>query len=209
MARKLGPLCRLCRREGIKLFLKGTRCDTAKCSVSRRDYPPGQHAWRRRKISDYGLGLREKQKVKRFYGLMEQQFRLYFKEAQRLKANTGENLLILLERRLDNVVARLGFALSHREARQLVSHGHMTVNGKKVNIPSYLVSPGDVITPASKEKTQKTVRENLELTKDLGLPSWLERSTEPLQGRVLALPNRDDVPIPVQEQLIVEFCSKG
>jgi small subunit ribosomal protein S4 len=160
-------------------------------------------------MSDYAFGLREKQKVKRFYGLMERQFRLYFAEAQRIKANTGEALLILLERRLDNVVARLGFAPSRRQARQLVSHGHITVNGKKVNIPSYLVSLGDVIAPASKEKAQKLVRDNLELTRNLGLPSWLERTTEPLQGRVSALPNRDEVPIPVQEQLIVEFCSKG
>lgn len=209
MARHLGPLCKLCRREGVKLYLKGIRCDTAKCAVARRDYPPGQHAWRRRKLSDYGVGLREKQKVKRFYGLMERQFRLYFAKAQRLKANTGEALLILLERRLDNVVARLGFAPSHRQARQLVNHGHITVNGKKVDIPSYLVSPGDVIAPASKEKTQKIVRDNLDLTKDLGLPSWLERVTQPLQGQVLALPSRDEVSIPVQEQLIVEFCSKG
>ena len=209
MARNIGPICKLCRREGMKLYLKGNRCDTGKCAVARRDYPPGQHAWRRRKMSDYAFGLREKQKVKRFYGLMERQFRLYFAEAQRIKANTGEALLILLERRLDNVVARLGFAPSHRQARQLVSHGHITVNGKKVNIPSYLVSLGDVIAPASKEKAQKLVRDNLELTRNLGLPSWLERTTEPLQGRVSALPNRDEVPIPVQEQLIVEFCSKG
>jgi small subunit ribosomal protein S4 len=160
-------------------------------------------------MSDYAYGLREKQKVKRFYGLMERQFRLYFAEAQRVKANTGEALLILLERRLDNVVARLGFALSHRQGRQLVRHGHITVNGKKVNIPSYLVSPGDIIAPAPKAKDQKTVQENLKLTKDLGVPSWLERTAEPLQGKVLALPNRDEVPIPVQEQLIVEFCSKG
>ena len=209
MARHLGPSCKLCRREGIKLFLKGTRCDTAKCAVGRRDYPPGQHAWRRRKMSDYGVGLREKQKVKRFYGLMEHQFRLYFAEAQRVKANTGEALLILLERRLDNVVTRLGFAPSRRQARQLVNHGHITVNGKKVDVPSYLVSAGEVIAAASKEKVQKIVRDNLDLTKDLGLPSWLERVTQPPQGQVLALPNRDEVSIPVQEQLIVEFCSKG
>jgi len=160
-------------------------------------------------MSDYGVGLREKQKVKRFYGLMEHQFRLYFAEAQRVKANTGEALLILLERRLDNVVTRLGFAPSRRQARQLVNHGHITVNGKKVDVPSYLVSAGEVIAAASKEKVQKIVRDNLDLTKDLGVPSWLERVTEPPQGRVLALPNRDEVSIPVQEQLVVEFCSKG
>lgn len=208
MGRHTGPVCRLCRREGMKLFLKGARCETAKCSVSRREYPPGMHSWRRGKFSAYGTQLREKQKLKRAYGLFEKQFRLYFAEAERKQGNTGDNLLILLERRLDNVIYVLGFALSRAQGRQLIAHGHITVNGRRVDIPSYSVTPGDVIEPYASEKSKQLIRGYLEQSEERQMPGWLERSTDPPKGSVVNMPTRDDVTLPVQEQLVVEFSSK-
>ena len=192
----------------MKLFLKGARCETAKCSVSRREYPPGRHSWRRGKFSAYGTQLREKQKLKRAYGLFEKQFRLYFAEAERKQGNTGENLLILLERRLDNVIYILGFALSRVQGRQLIVHGHITVNGRRVDIPSYLVTPGDVIEPYTLEKSKQLIKGYLEESEERQMPGWLERSTDPPKGSVVNMPTRDDVTLPVQEQLVVEFSSK-
>jgi small subunit ribosomal protein S4 len=192
----------------MALMLKGTRCDTAKCAVKRRDYPPGVHAWRRSKFSSYGVQLREKQRLKRFYGLYEAQFRHYFAEAERQKGNTGENLLIAIERRFDNVVCRLGMAASRSQARQLIVHGHFQVNGRTVTIPSQPVNPGDVIAPRQKENTNKLVTHVREAIKNRPIPSWLEVTEQPLQGRVLNLPSRDEVSIPIREQLIIEFSSK-
>jgi len=208
MARHTGSVCRLCRREGMKLFLKGARCETAKCAVSRREYPPGMHSWRRGKFSEYGTQLREKQKLKRAYGLFEKQFRLYFAEAERKTGNTGENLLILLERRLDNVVYILGFGLSRPQGRQLIAHGHIAVNGKRVDIPSYLVRTGDVVEPYDSEKSKQLIKGYLEQSEERQMPGWLERSIDPPRGTVVNMPARDDVTLPVQEQLIVEFSSK-
>ncbi len=208
MARYTGPVCRLCRREGVKLFLKGERCYTDKCALERRPYPPGQHGQMRIKKTDYGILLREKQKLKRIYGILEKQFHRYFEEAVRLKGITGENLLMLLERRLDNVVYRMGFANSRRQARQLVRHGHVLVNGEKVDIPSYLVEVGDIIKIREKSKDIPFIKEALEAVARRGVPSWLEVDKERLEGRVKALPTRDEIAIPVQEQLIVEFYSK-
>ena len=208
MGRYTGPTCRLCRREGVKLFLKGERCDSPKCAVNRRNQPPGERRWRRPKVSEYGLQLREKQKVKRFYGVFERQFRRYFAEAERQKGNTGENLLVILERRLDNVVCLLGMAASRAMARQMITHGHIEVNGRRVTIPSHLVKPGDVIAPKQNERTAKLVARALEATKGRAVPAWLEVNPEPLQGRVLRLPAREDVSIDVREQLVVELCSK-
>ncbi|HED64618.1 MAG TPA: 30S ribosomal protein S4 [Planctomycetes bacterium] len=206
MARYIDNKCKLCRREGMKLFLKGQRCFTDKCSLSRRDYPPGVHAQRRSKVTDYGLHLREKQKLKRIYGVLERQFRLYFKEAERLRGNTGENLLSLLERRLDNVVLSSGFALSRNHARQLINHGHFLVNGRRVDIPSYLVRPGDKVTV--KEKTKKLVADAFEINKSQVVPDWLTVAGDALQAEVVSLPRREHVPHPIQEQLIIELCSK-
>ena len=208
MGRETSPKCKLCRREGMKLMLKGTRCETAKCAINRRDYPPGMHAWRRSKFSAYGVQLREKQKVKRFYGVLDRQFRRYFEEAERQKGNTGENLLVALERRLDNVVCRLGMAASRHQARQLITHGHLEVNGRRVTIPSHPVRPGDVIATQRNEGTTALIAKVREGTKGRPLPSWLEVTEEPLQGRVVNLPNREEVSVPVREQLIVELCSK-
>jgi len=208
MARRIGAVCRLCRREGVKLFLKGTRCDTAKCGVSRREYPPGMHSWKRGKFSEYGIQLREKQKLKRFYGLLEKQFRLNFAEAERGKGNTGEALLLLLERRLDNVIYILGFAPSRIGCRQLIVHGHVCVNGKRVNIPSCLVKPGNVVEPYKAETSKKLIKGFMEQSAERRLPAWLERSLDPPKGTVINYPAREDVSIPVQEQLVVEFCSK-
>ena len=210
MGRYLGPRCRLCRREGMKLFLKGERCYTDKCSFERRSYPPGQHgqAQVRAKMSDYGIRLREKQKVKRMYGLSEKQFRRYFDEADRLKGLTGTNLLVLLERRLDNVVYRLGFASSRRQARQLVRHGHILVNGRKVNIPSFLVKVGDVIEVREKSRQNPFVKESLEGVARRGVPQWLELDPDGFKGVIQALPVREDITLPIQEQLIVEFYSR-
>lgn len=206
MARYTGPSCKLCRREGVKLYLKGDRCYSDKCAIDRRPYAPGQHGHNKKKLTNYGLQLREKQKAKRIYGVLESQFRKYYEEAERQKGIAGENLLRLLEMRLDNVVFRLGFAGSRAEARQLVRHGHFTVNGKKVTIPSYQVRVNDVI--AVKEGSK-----NLEKFKSLQevattTPKWLTVDKEKMEGQVTALPQREDIDIPVNETLIVELYSK-
>ena len=208
MARYTKSACRLCRSENLKLFLKGERCYTEKCAIDRRNYAPGQHGQSRRKFSDYGAQLREKQKVKRLYGLLENQFRNTFKEADRQKGITGEILLALLERRLDNAVYRLGFANSRDEARQLVRHSHFLVNQAKVNIPSYLVKPGDVIELREKSKKIVRILEALEGVARRGVPPWLELDKEQMKGSVKALPTREDITIPIQEKLIVELYSK-
>jgi len=208
VARYTGPSCRLCRREGIKLFLKGDRCFSDKCAIDRRSYAPGDHGQRRKKISEYGLQLREKQKVRRMYGILEKQFHNYFKKASRQPGVTGENLLRLLERRLDNVIYRLGLAASRREARQLVRHGHFTVNGRKVNIPSFLVRTGDVISVRDKSRDMPRIKELMERSADITPPEWLEYDAENASGRVLNLPGREQIDIPVQEHLIVELYSR-
>lgn len=192
----------------MKLYLKGERCYTDKCAIARRSYPPGQHGQERRKISEYALRLREKQKARRIYGVLERQFRSYFERAERQKGVTGENLLRLLERRLDNVVYRLGFAASRAEARQLVRHGHFQVNGRKVNIPSYLVRPGDEIEVRERSKESAKFKEIADQAAHRTPPAWLEADAANLKGRVLALPTRDQIDVPVQEHLIVELYSK-
>ena len=208
MARETGPKCRMCRRAGERLFLRGARCHGPNCAVARRSGPPGpQRFKRRRRPTEYGVRLREKQKVKQHYGVLERQFRLYFEEADRLPGNTGENLLVLLERRLDNVVARAGFAFGIGHARQLVTHGHITVNGKKVDIPSYLVRPGEVVGVKNRDKSRKLVKDCL--SGAIGSPpSWLAVDGEALTARMANIPARDEIPIEVNEQLIVEFCSR-
>lgn len=207
MGRYLGPVCRLCRREGLKLFLKGARCDTPKCAVERRDSPPGMHV-RRGKMTDYAIHLREKQKVKHFYGVLERQFRTYFQRAERSKGNTGAVLLSLFERRLDNVVLRLGFGMSRRQARQLVTHGHVTVNNRTVNVPSYLLRVGDVVRVRNRIRSVKAVQSNLE-TVPHKVPDFLSYSAEPMpEGRMVRLPDQDDFSLPVNTQLIIELCSK-
>ena len=208
MARYTGPVCRLCRRDGMKLFLKGTRCDTSKCAFERRDSPPGMQQSRRGKLTDYGIHLREKQKVKHFYGVLEKQFRRYFAKAERSTGNTGDALMSLLERRLDNVVHRLGFGLSRAQARQLINHGHITVNGRPVDIPSYEVRPGDVIRVKNRAKSLGYARQALgEVRRDV--PDYLSVNTEGVpEGIVSRLPSAEDVSIPVQTQLIVELCSR-
>lgn len=208
MARRIGPSCKLCRREGMKLFLKSTRCQTDKCAFSRREYAPGQHGRFRRKLSDYGLQLREKQKVKKIYGVLERQFRGYFKRAERMKGITGENLLQLLERRLDNVAFRSGFATSRPAARQLVRHGYVYVNGRRANIPSYIVKEGDTVVVRGSQKGMKHVKEMVELVAERVVPGWLEADQKGLEARVVRLPKRDEIPIPVQEKFIVELYSK-
>lgn len=208
MARYLEANCRLCRREGKKLFLKGDRCYTDKCSVERRGYPPGQHGQNKTKISNYGLQLREKQKVKRIYGLLEKQFKLTYLRADRMKGIVGENMLSLLERRLDNVVFRLGFANSRKQARQLVVHRHFLVNGRSVNIPSYTVKPNDVITVAEKSKENPIIKEALEAVVRRVIPTWLELDRDNMKGVVKALPIRSEIEYPIQEHLIVELYSK-
>ena len=206
MARYTGSVCRLCRREGLKLFLKGDRCYTDKCAFSRRGYAPGQHGQRRKKVSNYGLQLREKQKAKRIYGLLEGQFRKYYETAERKKGITGENLLVLLETRLDNVVYRLGYGQSRSEARQLVTHGHFLVNGRKVDIPSFKVSINDNITVSDKSKSSEKFKTFAENPKTL--PTWLEGNVENFQAKVLRQPTREDIDVPVNETLIVELYSK-
>ncbi len=208
MARYTGPSCRLCRREGMKLYLKGDRCYSDKCAVDRRGYAPGQHGQGRRKLSEYGIQLREKQKAKRIYGVLERQFRKYYKMAEKMKGVTGENLLQLLERRLDNVVYRLGLASSRAEARQLVRHGHFQVNGRKVNIPSYLVDVGDVITVKEKSRNSKRIKELVERAQDRTVPDWLQIDYEKLEGKVIELPTKEHIDIPIEEHLIVEFYSR-
>jgi small subunit ribosomal protein S4 len=206
MARYTGAHCRICRREGMKLFLKGDRCYTDKCAFARRGYAPGQHGQSKKKISNYGVQLREKQKAKRIYELLEGQFRRYFEKAERTKGMTGENLLRLLEMRLDNVVFRLGYGSSRREARQLVNHGHFLVNGKKVDIPSYGLSAGDVITVADKSRSSERFKMFAENPK--ALPNWLQGTIENFEAKVVAEPSRADIDVPVNETLIVELYSK-
>ncbi len=208
MARYRESLCRLCRSEGIKLFAKGDRCYTEKCAFERRGYAPGEHGQSRRKNSDYGVQLREKQKLKRMFGLLERQFKLYFEKADRQKGVTGTNLLILLERRLDNVVFRMGFASSRAEARQLVMHSHFAVNGKKVNIPSYLVEAGSVIEVREKSRKMTRILEALDTVTRRGLPQWLELDKDNFRGVLKALPTREELTMPIHEQLVVELYSK-
>lgn len=207
MARYTGAVCRLCRREGLKLFLKGSRCFTEKCAIERRNYPPGQHGLGRSKQSPYAQQLREKQRAKRIYGLLEGQFRRYFERAERERGVTGENLLRLLERRLDNVVFRLGFAASRAEARQMVAHGHIQVNSRKVSLPSFSVKGGDQVQLRPTSTLQERVAENLSAGRGQ-VPQWLELAAAEKRGTVRSLPLRDDIQIPVQEQLIVELYSK-
>ncbi len=208
MARYRQSVCRLCRREAMKLFLKGDRCFTNKCAIERRNFPPGQHGKRRSKILGYGIQLREKQKVKRFYGVLEEQFRLTFQRAERMRGVTGENLLALLERRLDNVVHRLGFAASRSQARQLVRHGHVRVNGRKVNVPSFVVNAGAVVSVKERSRKNPLISGAVETAKGRGVPAWLELNASEFQGKVVALPKREDVALPVNEKLIVELYSK-
>ncbi len=208
MARYTGPRCKLCRREGEKLYLKGDRCYTGKCGIDRRSYAPGQHGQGRKKVSEYGLQLREKQKARRFYGVLEKQFRNTYNKAARQPGVTGENLLRLLERRLDNVVYRLGLAASRNEARQLVRHGHFKVNGRKTNIPSFLVRAGDEITIRDRSKESPRVKELMERAADNTPPEWLEYDADQQKGRVVALPSREQIDTPVKETLIVELYSK-
>lgn len=208
MARYTGPVCRLCRRDGLKLFLKGTRCDTPKCAIERREAPPGMQQSRRGKLTDYGQHLREKQKVKHYYGVLERQFRRYFQKATKIKGNTGNALMTLLERRLDNVVHRLGFGQSRAQARQIIRHGHITVNGKRVDIPSYEVRIGDVIRVKNRSKSLDLVRAAMEES-NRDVPDFLSRSDSQIpEGVVSRLPGADEVSIPVQTQLIVELCSR-
>ncbi len=207
MARISNNVCKLCRREGVKLFLKGQRCFSEKCGVNRRNYPPGQHT-RPKKTTDYGTQLREKQKVKRIYGMLESQFQNFFTLAMRQKGNTGENLLVLMERRLDNVLLSLGLAFSRFDARQMVAHGHVYVNNRRLDIPSYLVRPGDEISVRGSEKLKKKATEAVEMNKGRPLPAWLEAAPGELKGKVIQLPKREDVTVEVNEQLIVELCSK-
>lgn len=208
MARYTDASCRICRRETMKLYLKGDRCYSDKCAVERRNYPPGQHGQGRSKFSDYGLQLREKQKIRRMYGLVEKQFKAYFKEADRKKGVTGSNFLVLLERRLDNAVYRLGFASSRNQARQLVRHNHFLVNGKKVNIPSYLLRPGDKVTVRENSRQIAGINDAMEAMPRRGLPVWLEMDKANYEGIFKALPTREEMNLPVQEQLVVEFYSK-
>jgi len=209
MARYIGPVCRLCRREGMKLFLKGERCYTEKCAIEKRNFAPGQHGkTRKSKLAGYGVQLREKQKVKRIYGVLEDQFRLYFEQAERTRGITGETLLQLLERRLDNVAYRLGFATSRPQGRQLVRHGHLTVNGRKVNIPSYSVKPGDVIAVRETSKKSPAILHALEEVKGRGVPEWLQFDAAGLSAKIGSVPTREQINLPVQEQLIVELYSK-
>lgn len=208
MARYSGSVCRICRRENQKLFLKGDRCFTEKCAFERRGYPPGQHGQGRIKFSEYGLQLREKQKIKRMYGLLESQFRSLFEKASRMKGITGSHLLSMLERRMDNVVYRAGFANSRTEARQLVRHGHFTVNGKKVNLPSYLVSKGDEIATHEKSRGVARIGGALEAVKRREIPQWLELDAANFKTRIRDLPARDDITMPMEERLVVELYSK-
>jgi len=207
MARHVGPKCRLCRREGVKLFLKGARCHTPKCPIEGRSRPPGMHGWRRGRPSDYAVRLREKQKCKRYYGVLEDQFRRYFRLAQKERGNTGETLLSMLERRLDNVLTVCGFAASRAQARQMVTHGHVQVNGHKVDVANYLVEEGDVIRPELKDSILDAVRVRREETGH-PTPAWLEINDADLTARALRMPTRQDVTLEVQEGLIVEFCSR-
>jgi len=208
MARYTGPVCKFCRREGLKLFLKGDRCYTEKCSIDRRAYPPGQHGQARSKYSEYGSQLREKQKVKRIYQLLESQFRVSFERADREKGITGENLLRGLELRLDSLVYHMGFSNSRRQARQLILHGHFQVNGRSVNIPSYVCSEGDQVVLKEKSRKIESIVQSLESVDRRGVPSWLELDKQIFAGKVKTNPGRSDITMPIQEQLIVELYSK-
>ncbi|MCM2276578.1 MAG: 30S ribosomal protein S4 [Oligoflexia bacterium] len=208
MSRFIGSVCRLCRRENQKLFLKGDRCNTDKCAFERRGYPPGQHGQGRIKFSEYGLQLREKQKIKRIYGLAEKQFRNLFEKADRMKGVTGSNLLSMLERRLDNVAYRSGFANSRAEARQMVRHGHFAVNGHRVNVPSYMVEKGDLVEVRDKSKTLARIGAALEAVKRREIPQWLELDGTAMKSRVRDLPARDDITAPMEERMVVELYSK-
>jgi len=210
MGRNLGSSCKLCRRESMKLMLKGIRCETAKCPIEKKqkNLAPGMHGWRKGRSSEYGVRLREKQKVKRYYGLNNQQFMRYFHEAERLMGNTGTTLLQLLERRLDNVIYKLNFASSRKAARQLITHGHIHVNNKKVDIPDYTVAVGDKINLKTSNKSVKKVKQQLESNPNFSVQSWLQLDREKPQATIVALPSRDDVQIPIEEQLVVEFCSR-
>ena len=209
MGRYTGAVCRLCRRQGEKLFLKGTKCQTEKCAVNKRAYPPGQHGeGRRQKLSNYGVQLKEKQKVKRIYGVLERQFRKYFKIASKTKGVTGKVLLQLLERRLDNVVFRMGMGISRSQARQIVRHNLIAVNSRRVNIPSYLVAKDDLVEIKAKDKVKIKIKDNLELAKDRTVPAWLEFNASEMKGKVLRLPEKTDIQQPISEQLIVELYSK-
>lgn len=208
MARYTGAVCRLCRREGQKLFLKGERCYSDKCGITRRAYAPGQHGQARKKVSEYGIQLRAKQKARRYYGVLEGQFAKYFDMAERKPGITGENLLRILESRLDNVVYRLGFASSRAEARQLVVHNHYTVNGKKVNVPSYLLREGDVVAIAEKSRSSEKIKAIIEAQGARPVPMWLDCNRDTLEGKVVRLPNREDIDLDVEEHLIVELYSK-
>ncbi len=208
MARIIGPFCKLCRQEGMKLFLKGKRCYSDKCALARRDYRPGEHGFLPRKLSPYGLQLREKQKVKKIYGILERQFKRYFREAKRVKGMTGENLLLLLERRLDNIIFRLGFSLTRAGARQLVRHGHFLVNGKKVDIPSYSCKVGDEISLKARSREIVRIKEDMKISQDREKAPWLEVDWENFKGKVARLPKKEEIGLPIQEQLIVEYYSR-
>lgn len=212
MARYTGPVCKLCRREGQKLFLKGARCYSSKCAIERRDYPPGEHGryarYRRRRPSDYSRQLREKQKLRRIYGVLERQFRRYFQEAERKSGLTGENLLIILECRLDNVIYRLGFADSRPQARQLAGHGHFTVNGRRVTVPSVSLRAGDVIAVREGSRNRTYFKDRAKVLNEQDVPVWLELDANALSGRVRALPAREDIDVPVNEQIVTEYYSR-
>lgn len=208
MARYSGSLCRICRRETEKLFLKGDRCYTEKCAVERRQYPPGQHGQRRGKLSDYGIQLREKQKVRKTYGVLEKPFRKYFERAERKKGVTGEVLLQLLETRLDNIVYRMGFAPNRNSARQLVTHGHFLVNGKKVNIPSCILHAGDLVEVKAASRELDLIKDSLSKIEHRGIPSWVEIDFQNFKGKIMQIPTREEIQLPAQEQLIVELYSK-
>jgi small subunit ribosomal protein S4 len=208
VARNLGPVCRLCRREGLKLFLKGERCYSDKCAIERRNYPPGAHGQARTRFSEFAIRLREKQKVKRIYRLLEKQFAHYFEVAERMPGITGESLLVLLERRLDNVIYRLGFASSLSQARQLVRHGHFEVNGKKVTIPSYLVAVGQMVSITEKSRTKKVIVEALEMAQRRGVPPWIALERDQFRGSLRSYPARTDLTMPISEKLIVEHYSR-
>ena len=210
MGRYLGSSCKQCRREAVKLMLKGARCETAKCPVEKkqRNLKPGMHGWSRGRLSGYGVRLREKQKIKRYYGLLNKQFMICFHKAEKMKGNTGETLLQLLERRLDNVVYKLNFAPSRKAARMLISHGHIYINGRKVNISDYLIKIGDKITVKNSEKSMKKVKEQLDVNPNFTTQNWLQLDRGTPSATIVAIPSRDDVQIPVEEQLVVEFCSR-
>lgn len=208
MARYINAVCRLCRRQGEKLFLKGNRCSGPKCAITKRSFAPGDHGKNKTKLSNYGLQLKEKQKVKRMYGVLEKQFRRYFKIASKTKGVTGKVLLQLLERRLDNLIFRLGLAVSRSQARQIVRHNFIYVNSKRVNIPSYSICKDDIIEVKAKDKARNKLKDNLELSKDRSVPSWLEFNLQEYKAKVLRLPEKEDIQQPIQEQLIVELYSK-